>query len=277
MQETNSEYLYHYTTIEKLALILKNRTIRLNPLDKMDDLQEQKTADVENLGKFVFVSSWTADTTESIPMWKMYTDPFAGVRIRLRKNPFVRHGTSGKDIQAKTKYQVADEETLNMKLDSFLDFTHLLNNDYFSPQALLGDILHQVKYTNDISLLEPTVAHYKENTVRLNFDTLGKHKNMHWEFQKEWRYVMFFMSYRFSKAPELAAQLHMQNIGKMVHGQGVPPFRYYDLDIAPSFFEEMEITVSPQMSPGNRVLLETLVEKYNPDATIIDSELLGMI
>ena len=34
------EYLYHYTSIEILALILKNRTIRLNPLDKMDDLQE---------------------------------------------------------------------------------------------------------------------------------------------------------------------------------------------------------------------------------------------
>ena len=49
------EYLYHYTSIESLALILKNKTIRLNPLDKMDDLQEQKTADVENLGKFVFV------------------------------------------------------------------------------------------------------------------------------------------------------------------------------------------------------------------------------
>ena len=63
MPEANEiEYLYHYTSIEKLALILKNRTIRLNPLDKMDDLQEQKTADVENIGKFVFISSWTLDT-----------------------------------------------------------------------------------------------------------------------------------------------------------------------------------------------------------------------
>ena len=51
------EYLYHYTSLESLALILKNRTIRLNPLDKMDDIQEQKTADIENIGKFVFVSS----------------------------------------------------------------------------------------------------------------------------------------------------------------------------------------------------------------------------
>lgn len=36
------EYLYRYTSIESLALMLKSKTMRLNPLDKMDDLQEQK-------------------------------------------------------------------------------------------------------------------------------------------------------------------------------------------------------------------------------------------
>ena len=53
------EHLYHYTSLESLALIIKNRTIRLNSLDKMDDLQEQKTVDVANLGKYIFISSWT--------------------------------------------------------------------------------------------------------------------------------------------------------------------------------------------------------------------------
>ena len=61
---SNIEYLYRYTSLESLALILKSRQIRLNPLDKMDDLQEQKTADVENLGKFVFISSWTEESDE---------------------------------------------------------------------------------------------------------------------------------------------------------------------------------------------------------------------
>ena len=78
---SNIEYLYRYTSLESLALILKSRQIRLNPLDKMDDLQEQKTADVENLGKFVFISSWTEESDESIPMWRMYTDPRAGVHL----------------------------------------------------------------------------------------------------------------------------------------------------------------------------------------------------
>ena len=32
--------IYHYTNIETLALILKNRTIRFNRLDHVDDLEE---------------------------------------------------------------------------------------------------------------------------------------------------------------------------------------------------------------------------------------------
>ncbi len=37
-----TDFLYHYTSIETLALILSNRTFRLNSLDQMDDLQEKK-------------------------------------------------------------------------------------------------------------------------------------------------------------------------------------------------------------------------------------------
>ena len=49
VQENKTEYLYHYTSVDSLALILKHRTIRLNPLDKMDDLQEQETADLKRM------------------------------------------------------------------------------------------------------------------------------------------------------------------------------------------------------------------------------------
>jgi len=34
----NHQYLYHYTNVDSFALILKNQTIRLNFLNKMDDL-----------------------------------------------------------------------------------------------------------------------------------------------------------------------------------------------------------------------------------------------
>ena len=90
--------LYHYTSIDNLALILKNRTIRLNSLTNMDDKQEAKTKEGQLFGKSVFISSWTDDESESIPMWKMYTSPSAGVRIGLPPLPFVRHKTNNRAL-----------------------------------------------------------------------------------------------------------------------------------------------------------------------------------
>lgn len=59
--------IYHYTSLESLALILQNKTIRFNRLDKVDDLEE---GNVESLGikfcKYIFVSCWTEDENENI-------------------------------------------------------------------------------------------------------------------------------------------------------------------------------------------------------------------
>lgn len=273
----DEKYLYHYTSIDSLALILKNKTIRLNPLDKMDDLQEQKTADVENLGKFVFVSSWTDDPTESIPMWKLYTNLTAGVRIKLRENPFVWHGTLAKDVAAKTGMQLTPDSDPEGKLPTFLDLSEMMVKGYMSAQAYNGKILEKVQYTDDLSKLEPAVVKIDDGKVHLNIGSLGRYKNKHWEFQNEWRYIMTFMSMNFKVGVEMMSQLFSMSVTKMAQGKEPPPFRYFDLDIDPKFFEEMEITCSPQMTYGNRVILETLVEKYNSHAKIVESELLGKI
>ena len=84
------DYLYHYTNLSALARILKNRTIRLNSLKNVDDLNELVSADYSKAGQYCFVSSWTSEKEESIPMWNMYSN-MDGVRIRLPVNPFERY------------------------------------------------------------------------------------------------------------------------------------------------------------------------------------------
>ena len=126
MEEHMQEYLYHYTSIENLALILKNRTIRLNTLDKMDDLQEQKTRDVQNFGKFFFVSSWTSLESESIPMWKMYTCPSSGVRIKLAKNPFKWQYTKGSDFEKIPGYKNVDQESREYVRETFVNWADMM-------------------------------------------------------------------------------------------------------------------------------------------------------
>ena len=81
-------YLYHYTSIDTLLLILKNKTLAFNSLQNVDDLEEANSEDIEQIGKICYVSCWTNDASESIPMWNMYTPNMQGVRIKLKEYPF---------------------------------------------------------------------------------------------------------------------------------------------------------------------------------------------
>lgn len=272
-----NDYLYHYTSVDSLALILKNRTIRLNTLDKMDDLQEQKTADIRNFGKFFFVSSWTSDETESIPMWKMYTAPQSGVRIKLRKNPFKWTPTTGSDFMTKLGYLPNDVSTVTYKQNTFLNLAELMKMGVYCVQAWNGDILHEVIYTSDRSLLEPQVVKEEGDKLSISYGELGRYKNMHWTFQKEWRYLMSFMPMDFCVSPDEMYKKFQKTALNILAGTATLPISYFDLVIADDYFEEMEITPSPQMSAGYRVLLNDLVEKYNHNAIIHESNLLGLI
>ncbi len=80
------KYLSHHTTLENLAFILESKSIRFKPLDTMDDLQESKSKGIRNAGQFIFVSSWTDEESENIPMWNMYADLKSEVRIHCRES-----------------------------------------------------------------------------------------------------------------------------------------------------------------------------------------------
>ena len=85
--KSSPDVLYHYTSVESLAMILSTKTFKLSPLSVLDDLQEEKTKDVTKIGATVFISSWT-DDKESIPMWNMYSKMESGVRIKAEANMF---------------------------------------------------------------------------------------------------------------------------------------------------------------------------------------------
>ena len=58
------DYLYHYTTVDTLKLILENKTFRFKSLENMDDSEEAETEDYGNLGRFCYVSCWTENSNE---------------------------------------------------------------------------------------------------------------------------------------------------------------------------------------------------------------------
>lgn len=268
------ELLYHYTSIDRFAQILKNRTIRLSPLDKMDDLQENITKDIKNIGRFFFASCWTAEEEESIPMWNMYTDIKAGIRIGLPKNPFVWHTTTPDDL---TKVYGQPPSGPSRNLETFLNLASLIEMGVQSPQAWGGDILKQIIYTTDIEKLEPNIASIADGKIDMNTAPVGIYKNIHWAFQNEWRYLMTFLPIDL-KTPVDKWQEHFNTVvNRLYRGELEPPFDHFDLDISPESMEKMVVTPSPKMTAGNRIVLEALLEKYNPACKVKESSLLGKL
>ncbi len=80
-----NNFIYHYTTDEILALILQNKTIRFNSLNNVDDMLDGSHNDIKDARDYLFVSCWSEDNDESIPLWKMYSDDMAGIRIGINK------------------------------------------------------------------------------------------------------------------------------------------------------------------------------------------------
>ena len=82
------KYLFHYTSIDKLCLILRNRSLRFTRLDKVNDPEEGLTRHFPSSKFFTYVSCWTSEEKESLLLWKMYSADMKGVRIRLPINMF---------------------------------------------------------------------------------------------------------------------------------------------------------------------------------------------
>lgn len=266
------DYLYHYTSIETLALILKERTVRFNSLDKMDDRQEQMTADINNIGQFCYVSSWTDDADESIPMWNMYATLDSGIRIRLRKNPFKIYDNCADDLKNILKGLIIDN-TKNQSIKSIIPLREIFSKGFICPQAMdiSYNFLFKVSYTDEQDKLYPTLLNTNGNQITVALDKLGKYKNPNWKFQKEWRYILLFLPVNLNQSVTSSLDDFYTCANDVVKGRARQPFLYYDMKISDDAFENMQITLSPKISAGNRIIVQSLLEKYNPSAALIES------
>lgn len=279
MSETQNlpQYLYHYTSVDSLALILKHKTIRLNSLDKMDDLQEQMTVDKQNFGKFVFVSSWTDDKTEHIPMWRMYTPKQHGVRIKLPVNPFVEYQPTATELSIIFNASTTEPADKRLGFKLVVPPSDIHNDEFTFVNYVKDSILCQIQYTDDDKLLRPTILNVDDKKYNMNLGKVGIYKNTYWAFQKEWRYRLMIIPISTKKM----IQDHDSEMGdfqfKTIHGQATLPFSYYDLHISDECFSDMSIMLAPDISESAKTFVELLVKEYNPHCTVEESVLTNLI
>ncbi len=264
--------LFHYTSLDALALILKNRTIRFTRLDRVDDPQEKRTADSRNLAKFRYVSCWTAFAEESIPMWREYAGVEAGVRIELPANPFSRYKVEGEDLS-----RVGGLLIEGSPGDVWLRFplSELWDNGFFVSEAICSaDILHEVIYTDDLNQLFPRVIEQGlGGKLCANMGAVGVAKATAWSYQREWRYVLTIYPFDIKRVIESQAETLSEIVEAILDRRepDLPPS--FDMGISDEAFGKMGITVSPAISEGSWTILHALLEKYNPSALVKKSNI----
>lgn len=222
-----ADYLYHYTGIQKLALILKNKNIKFNNLLNVDDPEEAETEDCGLLGRHCLVSCWTDHSTDELPMWNMYTPHMKGVRIGMRKNPF-KHYTYGKEMG------------FPKNIDSFMDYS----GEYAKKVCFVAKcpLLLKVEYTDDKELLKPKVKELTENGETFSFEKIGKYKRKYWAFQQEFRYVIRTAPWSMQELEDAATPKDQKNLFDRIEDEKNNSFcNEIYLQLAEDAFDGMEV------------------------------------
>jgi hypothetical protein len=265
-------YLYHYTNVDSLALILKNKNIQFRPLNTLDDLQEEKLQDEYKLARFVFVSSWTEEENESIPMWKMYSDWENGIRIKLPAYPFQEYEVTKEEVEEVTGEPATQKGT---KGPSFIrPFREIYESGYTYMSNTLPDLLYRVEYTDNVHKLYPQVYFQEKSGPRIEFGKIGKTKSKSWKFQKEWRYKFECLPISMKRVKELKGMINEELLyQKLLNNEYQLPVDRFFLSLSDAAFSQMEITYSPKLTENNRIFIKLLKEKFNPSLVIHESAL----
>lgn len=173
--------IYHYTSIDNLELILKHKTLRLNSLKNVDDLDEGQSRDLGRLAPYIFASSWTYDNNENICLWNMYVRGKPGVRLGAPANFLTPTKNTKGMITNHTNtnaicYSITYEDNIDPCSEGYSPFDYHTKDSFFSP----------VIYNDDLTF------NVTKNYMGMINDNLGRElgliKNTGWNTQKECRY-----------------------------------------------------------------------------------------
>lgn len=273
--------IYHYTSVESLALILKTRNIRFSRLDRVDDVREAQRHIGIDFGKFFFVSCWTLDDLESIPQWSMYSDQMRGVRLEFPAYPFNSDPLrpppdwTGIDLQGHIPSPLSFQALWGPR---YFIAPMFLNPDHFAgPMNYVDDV--EVVYTS--SIRREIDLKTGTQTVQIRaLPLLPRHKSVDWKFQKEYRFSLFVLpslplpstgpgAPQFSAIGEHISQSFLDNVD--------PGINYLDVPLSPRALNDLIVRTGPLMSPGNETCVAALLSQFAPEAQVERSALTGAI
>jgi hypothetical protein len=251
---TCADRLYHYTSIETLALILEYQTIRFNRLDRVNDPLEALSVDYASAQTLVFASCWTAESEESIPLWKMYAG-LSGVRICLPTLMFLEMNNNHKVTQ--------DDRLYELNLGGAGINIHRKGKQVhgFFSSVVFGPT--KIRYGGEEHL---TCTHVDTESGCRRYDlrALGTQKHKHWEFEQEIRFrVLAAFGY------SLGGAMDWMSPESFMDSPVVTEF--VDVALDPRAIESIQILLGPGVGNAEQLAVQRLCGKYAPDAIVARS------
>lgn len=260
-------YLYHYTSLETLLLILEENTIRFSRLDLMNDPVEGHNDIWPECRENVFSSSWTAEARDELPMWKLYSD-LKGVRIRMPIDLF----------NFSDKLEASKREGLFL-IKSKLSKPAIIERYNFDKINNVGPM----KFKDSESVYGPTAVTYHENKeaisegmvvpedygedrYQINLTLIGGRKLDYWSFEKEYRYRIIY-------GDALRIYGNLGYLKQFSEGNGIIQ-RHLDVEFKQESLEGVEIILGPHSNSSDRnKIVEILRSKNITSFSVLKSKL----
>ena len=243
------KYIYHYTELETLKLILQNKTLRFKRFDLLNDPDEGvcKISD-ENIfqpRKSLYCSCWSDKEDEDVSMWYTYT-LCKGVRIKIDSAIF---GDFTDIVETKLGYffltKISDitiksniPNIIAKKVYGPIKVKYYDNKSKMMSHGVLGKIENKGTddefYCNEIDLLE-----------------LGLKKSSYWQHENEYRYII---------SPILKIYGSSKCMSQLEENSGLVFQEHIDIPIKKPI---EEVIAGPQMNGQDFEQLKILLEKEN--------------
>lgn len=262
--------IYHYTTIDTLALIMLNKTIRFNRLDLVDDKEETLYSSGPydtKICKNVFVSCWTRDPIENHDLWKRYTKGYRGVRIALDEDMFITYEINDHFISYFREWNTIIEDCvfpLPLNEAKLNDVRYVYNNEHYIKNAIRND----------------------GNYIHISIQELGLYKRKNkWEQQAESRFKLFC----YPTTPEILKIIQSNNINvklsawedinSLLFSNHQINLEYYDMPLKKDALDSIEVMMGPATSDDDRdkvkrILFPCPISRIISKRKIINSKIL---
>ncbi|MFV0587152.1 hypothetical protein [Bacteroides reticulotermitis] len=252
--------LHHYTSIDTLEVILKNKNIKFNRLDLVDDKAEYKhdslIYDIKiKLGKYTFASCWTRSDVENIDLWNRYGKNNRGIRLTLDEDMFITN-----DVGTVRKSFFLEREVYfeNFYISSYINDVCVKDTIY------VEDIIPY--YQNAIMSVGPGVV--------FSHDNIGLYKKREWALQEESRFIIHAIPFTRSLLTNHPLSLP-EAVGDAYRNQTELCEKALFIPLRQEALNNIRILMGPLSTEQDKKRVESLLDKFNIKIQIQDSVLKG--